>query len=881
MSARPIYERVYRLLLRLLPEDFRTEFEQDMTADFRDQHEAAVATKTRLPVARLWNRTALDLVRLAPREHFEILKRDVGYALRTLRRRPAFAAGVLLTLAVGIGLTTAIFTVVHGVLIRGIPIQGSDRLVRLYDVSPAPERTLGSVSSANFLDWRAQATTIHGMALLGWDAGILAGDGYPEQLQALTVTEDFFSILGATPLHGRLFVEDDYRPLRTFFAQTGRRTLPRPDPAVIVITHGLWQRRFGGRAGVVGERMRLDGKPVEIVGVLGPDFWLTRRPDEAEESLDYFVPAAADPGQRRARYLKAIGRLAPGVSLSQAQAELDVIGAALAVAYPDANKDRGVLATPLREATGETVRTELWFLFGAAICVLLVACANVTNLILTHATGRRHEVATRLVLGATRHHLIRQALTEGFVLAGIGGAAGVALAYATVPLLISLAPATIPRLDEVVIDWRILVFALTASTMVGLSCGMAANAAVDHRNPGATIGRAGVARSARGRRVRAALTAGQLALALMLVVASALMVRTMRSLGALELGFDPASAISVGITPDSQKHGGTAGVHAFEATLMTRMTAHPGVSAVGIGTRPLGGGMGTRIRIQDGPEAGLGVDVDAVSPDFFKALGLALREGRRFTTADGPTAPRVAILNEAAAQALWPDGRPLGRTFLNNDAPFEVVGIVANVRRRSLEAEPPPVMYLPHMQASQFLVNNMIVRTKGDPRELLDDVRRIVAELDPDQALVRVATLEDVLSDALAPRRFILRLIGLFSVLALGLALLGVYGVVAESVAQRVPEIGIRMALGARPADVVRMVVSQGAWMVLAGLTIGLLGAIAAREVMASFVFGVPTSDPAAYVAAGLSLAATALASCLIPARTAAAIDPVVALRQP
>lgn len=880
MTARPVYERVYRWLLRLLPSDFRSEFEQDMTADFRDQHEAAVATKAPLPVARLWKRTTLDLVRLAPREHFEMLKRDVGYALRTLRRRPAFAATVLVTLAVGIGLTTAIFSVVHGVLIRGIPIQGSDRLVRLYDVSPAPKRELGSVSSANFLDWRAQATTIQGMAMLGWDTGILAGDGYPEQLQALTVTEDFFAILGAVPLHGRLFVEDDYRPLRTYYAQTGRRTLPPPDPAVIVITHGLWQRRFGGRPGIVGERVRLNGKPVEIVGVLAPDFWLTRRPDEAEQSLDYFVPAAPDP-VHRARYLKAVGRLAPGVSLSQAQAELDVIGAALAAAYPDANKDRTVLAMPLREATGDAVRTELWFLFGAAVCVLLVACANVTNLILTHATGRRHEVATRLVLGATRHRLVRQALTEGLVLAGIGGAAGLTLAYGAVPLLIALAPANIPRLDEVVIDWRILGFALAASTVAGLCCGMAASIAANHRNPGAALGRAGVARSARGRRFRSALTVGQLALALMLVVACALMVRTMRSLGALELGFDPRSAISVGITPDFEKHGGTAGVHAFEATLMARLTAHPGVSAVGIGTRPLGGGMGTRIRIQDGPEAGLGVDVDAVSPEFFKALGLALIEGRHFTLADGAAAPKVVILNEAAARALWPGGQAVGRTVLNNDKPMEVVGIVRNVRRRSLEAEPPPVMYLPHMQASQFLVNNMLVRTHGDPSELLDDVRRIMADLDPDMALVRVATLEEVLSDALAPRRFILRLIGLFSVLALGLALLGVYGVVAESVAQRVPEIGIRMALGARPGDVMRMVISQGAWIVVAGLTLGLLGAVAAREVMASFVFGVPTTDPVAYVTAGLTLATTALASCLIPARTAAAIDPVVALRQP
>jgi putative ABC transport system permease protein len=272
--------------------------------------------------------------------------------------------------------------------------------------------------------------------------------------------------------------------------------------------------------------------------------------------------------------------------------------------------------------------------------------------------------------------------------------------------------------------------------------------------------------------------------------------------------------------------------------------------------------------------------MDAVSPDFFVALGLGLRAGRHFTSADDATAPRVVILNEAAVRALWPDGHAVGRMVLYGTRAIEVVGVVGNVRRRSIEKEPPPVIYFPHLQANQLLVNNLIVRTHGDPRDMLGEVRRIMAELDPDQALIRVATLEEVLSDALAPRRFILRLIGLFSVLALSLALLGVYGVVAESVAQRVPEIGIRMALGARQVDVMTMILSQGAWMAAAGVTIGVLGAIGARDVMTSFVFGVPTSDPAAYVTAGLSLVATALAACLIPARQAASIDPVIALRR-
>lgn len=876
MSTTPVYERVYRALLRLLPADFRAEFERDMTADFRDQHEAA---NTRLSVAGLWKRTTLDLLRLAPREHVSILRQDVGYALRTLRRRPVFAAGVLLTLAVGIGLTTAIFSVVHGVLFRDIPIEESDRVVRLYDVSPPPDRTSGSVSPANFIDWRRQATTIQHMAGFGWHSGILAADGYPEQLRGLAVTDDFFTVLRTNPAHGRVFSEEDFAPQRAYYAKTGTRTEARPEPGVMVITHALWQRHFGGEADIVGSQVRFDGRFVEVVGVLAPDFWLIHPFSDAQEAIEYILPAVTDPARRRGGALEAIGRLRPGVSLQQAQAELDVIGAGLAGAYPE-NKDRGILVKPLRQAIGDAARTELWFLFAAAVSVLLVGCANVTNLLLTHASGRRHEVATRMALGATRHHLVRQALTEGFVLAGIGGTTGVALAYLAMPVLISIAPANIPRLDEVVIDSRILALALAASLAAGLCCAMAATAAANHQNPGAAFGRAGVARSARGRRFRTALTVAQLALALMLVVASALMVRTMRSLGDLELGFDPRSAISIGITPDYRKYGGFAGVHAFEAALMARLNAHPGVVAAGVGGKPLSATAVTSIGVPDGPEVGLRVDMDAISPDFFVALGLQLREGRHFNSADDASAPRVAILNVAAVRALWPDGHAVGRVVLSGKRPIEVVGVVGNVRRRSIEKEPPPVIYLPHLQANQLLVNNMIVRTHGDPRDMLGEVRRIMAQLDPDQALIQVATLEEVLSDALAPRRFILRLIGLFSTLALGLALLGVYGVVAESVAQRVPEIGIRMALGARQVDVVGMILLQGVWMAAAGVTIGACGAFAARDVMTSFVFGVPTSDPVAYVVAGLCLAATAILASLVPARHAAAIDPVIALRR-
>jgi putative ABC transport system permease protein len=524
----------------------------------------------------------------------------------------------------------------------------------------------------------------------------------------------------------------------------------------------------------------------------------------------------------------------------------------------------------------------LWLLLGAAACVLLIGCANVANLLLAHASGRRLELATRLALGASRAHLVRQTLTESLFISLAGGAAGFALATWALPALVALAPAGTPRLNEIAVDWRMLAFAVVASIVVGLACGLAVVLSMDRVNPqGSGLRPSGADSAHHGRRFRQGLIVAEIALALMLVVAAGLLVRTLRVLGAQELGFNPRNVISVGLALDFAKYNPRNGaVGQFEADLLQRLTAAPGVVAAGIGSRPLGGGAAGNVVRAQGSDQDHGVGVDVVSPGFLEALGATLIRGRFVQATDAAGAPRVALVNVSAARAIWGDSDPVGRTIVMDESPLQVIGVVGDIRRLNLELPAAPAIYLSHLQPASIIVNNLLVRTAGDPREVLPAVRAVMRQLDPDQPLTRIATLEERIDEILAPRRFMLRLIGLFSILALGLAMLGVYGVMAESVAQRVPEIGIRVALGATPAAIRHLVIAQGGWMVVLGLAGGIAGALALRKAMATLVFGVPTTDPIAYAVACVCLAAATIAACAIPANRAASMDPVKALRQ-
>jgi putative ABC transport system permease protein len=874
MRRQALHERLFAALLRMFPSEFRGDFGDQMADDFRDQREDALKRGRRSAI-RLWVKTVVDAVHRAPREHFDILRRDASYAVRLLRRRPGLAASALITLTIGIGLNTAVFSLVSGVLWRSLPLPESGRLVRVFQTDgrdPAHDTT--SVAPANFIDWRA-ARSLDGIASLKPFDQTLIDDGDPEQVATLSVSSDFFRLVPMRPALGRLFNDADFARM-TRQIETRLKQYMTPVPGTVVLSHDLWQRRFHGSRDVIGRTVRLGTATVEIVGVMDPRFTY---PYAYEKSIDCWLPDVPDPAQRRARTLMVLGRLAPGATLADARAEFEVMATRLASAYPEANEGRGIYLEPLLESVTAGVRTQMWFLLGAAACVLLIVCANVANLLLAHTSGRRLELATRVALGASRGHLVRQALTEGLLLSAAGGAAGVMLAYWAVPALVSLAPATIPRLHEVSVDGRVLAFAAVVSIVVGLACGLGSSLSIDRRNATGVLRAAGADSAGHGRRFRQVLTVAEIAIALLLVITAGLLVRTMRVVGSLDLGFDPSNVIAVGLTPNVQKYPGETKA-AYESELIARVRALPGVIAAGIGSRPLGGGgMATRAGFPPNYSAkDWIIAVDAVGPGYLEALGARLAAGRFFEERDNAGTPRVALVNQAAVKRFWPTAGAVGQIVLT-DEPLQIVGVVTDVRRVGLEEDPRPTLYVPSAQTHTFWTNNMLVRTKGDPRGALPAIRGIMRQVDGEQALTRIQTLEERLADATAPRRYILWLVGLFSTLALGLAVIGVYAVVAESVAQRVPEIGVRMALGASRADVMGLVLRQGAWMIGVGLAAGGLAAVAFNKVMAGFVFRVATTDPLAYGAAGVCLALVTLAACAIPARRAARVDPVLALR--
>jgi predicted permease len=674
---------------------------------------------------------------------------------------------------------------------------------------------------------------------------------------------------------GRTFTADEYRNgamLNSFLR----------GPSVVILSDDLWRERFGARADVIGRTFRAGDQALQVVGVMPAT--LDLRGVAAVAEAGWWLPGRPNitgaMGSRRNRGAVAIGRLAPGVPKSRAQAEFDAVSGALAAAHAeDAGWSVKVMSPVEHLVAG--VRAELWLIGAAALCVLLVACANVANLLLAHASGRRLELATRAALGATRGQLVRQLLTERLVVSGLGGVAGIALANAAVPALVSLAPETVPRLDQIAVDGRVLAFALLTTVGVGVACGLIAAFSLDRRHFDIAVRSGRLESATHGRRVRQVLTIGQVAVALLLVVAAGLLVRTVRALGAVDLGFDPHHVIGVNVNRDFRKAGGMAGIAAFNAALIQQAAGLPGVVALGTGPTPLSGATGTNVSASpDG--GGEPTEVNPVTPGYLRALRTRLVRGRLFEDADQRAQATLALVSESAARHFWPGTDPVGRPVFmqRGQERFTVVGVIADVRRSGLEGAFSPTVYILQTQSTHLGISSLFIRTDGDPHDILPALKGVVKRLDPTAPLVGVQTLDELIDAEMAPHRFLLWLVGLFSLLALGLAMLGIYGVLAESVAQRVPEIGIRMALGAGRGAVMRLVLSQGAWMVLAGVMLGAGTAYLSRNVMADFVFGVPTSDGLTFAAAVTGVIIAALVASSLPARRAATVDPVVALRQ-
>jgi putative ABC transport system permease protein len=801
---------------------------------------------------------------------------DTKFAVRMLMRSPGFAIAALLTLGLGIGANTAIFSVVHAVLLRPLPFSEPERLVVVGDRDD--DGSAHNMGFTTFLDVRERNRTFETMAMMRSWSPTLVANGEAERLQAVRVTSQFFSMLGVRPALGRDFRAEEDRPDR-------RR--------VLILTDTLWHRRFAADPTVIGRTVKMNDVTFQIVGVLPPDF-------ESLIAARFYVPAQIyslvgyDVSQadacRSCQHLKAFGRIKRGVSREQAVADLNAIRAQLRSEHPTDYPPGEMTAVPLSDAIGGPVRTPLFVLLGAVGFVMLIACANVANLLLARAVRRAREIAVRSALGAGRARLVRQLLTESAILGLAGGALGLALAAVSLESVATIAPVSIPRLDGVAIDGSVLAFTLLVSAVTGIGFGLVPairatslrvrESLTSDSRTGAGVG------STRARRV---LVIGDLALALVLLAGTGLMLRSVGGLMLVDPGFNAHGVLTAQFSLIGEAYREDSAVLAFQNRVLEKVNALPGVDAAALaGQIPMGNDYDTwGFHIEGLSHVNPSEDPDvqrySVTPDYFRAMGIPLRRGRLITDADVTNGMPVMVISESTAK-LWSGGDPIGHRVRvpGSQSPWRtVVGIVGDARHSNLDEEDRKSagFYLPQTQITDsFLV--LVVKAKTlEPERLTQEIRAIVMDLDPAVPIYNVARLDELVAKSYADRRFVMRLLGAFSVLALLLAAIGLYGVVSYTVAQRTREFGLRVALGARPLDILRLVVAGGLATVMLGLFAGLLAAIALTRFLGTMLFEVNAADPVAMAGAMLTLGGVALAAHWLPASRALRVDPVIALR--
>jgi putative ABC transport system permease protein len=803
---------------------------------------------------------------------------DIRFGFRTLLRSPATSAVALLTLALGIGANTAIFSVVNGVLLQPLAFQDPDELVAVWESNPGRGFPRFSTSPPNYEDWRRQNQVFEEMFAASLGRYNLTGGDRPESIPGAVVTPEFFSVLGVRPALGRGILPEEGRP---------------GGAKVVVLSQGLWQRRFGSDPGILSQRIEIDGESYAVVGVMpaGFDFPVKR---------ELWMPLVWDfpPDMRGAHFLFTIGRLKDGVTLDRALTEMKTLASRLERQYPESNTGWTVTMLRLQDLIVEDVRPALLLLLAAVGFVLLIACANVANLLLARLASREREIAVRAALGAGRIRLVRQMLTESLVLFLVGGLLGLLFAALANRVLLSLYAGGLPRESEIGLDGRVLLFTLALSLLTGLLFGLApALSATSGRLYGALKegGRA-MAGGARGKMIRNLLVLGEVAIALVLLVGAGLLLRSFAQLRAVDPGFRPQGVLSAQIVLPDQKYPDAERQIAFTRELLERVRAIPGVKSADTAfPLPLDGGGFILTFLAEGkptPAAGEepNANVRVVTPDYFQTMGTRLLQGRPFTPRDGPDAVRVVIVNKTMADKLWPGESPLGKRISYDepgDPDFrwrEVVGVAADIHHSSLEQEAGSEVYWPQLQTPVGGELNLIVRTEGDPARLSGPVREVVSGIDSDLPVDRVRTMEAVVAESLSGSRFQTVLLGIFGGVALLLAAIGVYGVISYSVAQRTHEIGIRMALGARRAQVLLLVVRQGMTLVLTGVAVGLAFALLLSwwlsDRVAAYLYGGQAVDPLILVVVPLMLSAVALVANWLPARRATLVDPQVALRR-
>ena len=862
----------------IVPRRLRADWRQEWEAELRTR-EAMLAEWDRLnwksKVNLLWRSTSAfwDALWLQPKRWEDEMIQDLRLGVRMLVKHPSFTVIAVLTLALGIGANITIFSVVNAVLLRPLPYPDAERLVMLWSEAPAQNIRERASGYANVADWREQNKSFEDIAVSDPTVVTLTGGAELEQVMSIRATANLIPVLGVVPMLGRTFTADEVQ-------QKVR---------VVVLSHGLWQRRFGGSPNVLGQTLEIDGMSSQVIGVMPEHF----RGDEGTpvwEPHTLFPDWEAQKAQRGTGNWRVVGRLAARVSLAQAQTEMNAIAQRLEQAYPGANKGLGINLVPLQiQQTGSTVRLALWMLFGAVVLVLLIACTNVANLMLARGIAREREMAIRMALGAGRGRLIRQLLTESALLVLLAGTIGLLIASWGIQAVLRLSPANLPRLDGVTIDAKVLAFTTIVSLLTGLLFGLAPALKISQTQPGAALKDGRSASGGISGSLRSMLVIAEFSLTVLLLAGAGLLLRSFSRLQAVDPGFDPTRVLSVQLTPDRNSTPDQWRV--FYGQVSERIAALPGVEAIGLTSEIFISGNPSELVTLEGaaPEAAATARIpfrrDVIGESFFQTLRVPLRKGRFFSPQDNQAAEPVTIINETMARQFWPGEEALGKRFRLGRAQstnpwLTVVGVVGDMRRQSLERQPIAQIFSPHLQSPEQRRLMLLIRTTGEPAQFAAVVRNEIRAIDKTVLVSGGATLESLLARNMGQRRFQTWLLALFSVIALLLAAVGIYGVMSYLVTQHRREIGIRMALGAQARDVLRLVIGQGMSLALCGVGIGLLAAFGLTQVLTGLLFGVTATDPATFIATPMVLLLVALLACYLPARRATKVDPMLALRQ-
>jgi len=805
------------------------------------------------------------------------LLQDLRYGLRTLAKSPGFTAITVLTLALGIGANTAIFSVVNAALLRPLPYQNPGQLVNIWARSAVFDFPNLGLSAPDIADIRSQCAAFSQIAPYQFDSKILTGQGAPQQLEGLDVSEEYLPMIGAQPLYGRIF-----QPAEMTAGQEHE----------VILSYKLWREQFGSDSRAIGKAITLDKTQYTVVGVMPPQF---RFPDEMSFATP-LVLSKSDLAARESHGIPVLARLKSGSTVEQAQTELDTIAARLAKAYPDADKGWSFRAISMKSDMVGDARVPLLILFGAVGFVLLIACANVGNLFLSRGLERRRELAIRAALGATRGRIIRQLFAESLMLALAGGACGLLLAIWGIDSLRTLLPPSTPRMQDLSVDRWVLWFTLGASIVAGIVFGLVPAMLVSRQELSSAMKDAGAgaqtgASGPRHNPLRQLLVVAEIALALVLVIGATLALRSFARLLSVNLGFRTDHVLTMRLDFPSYQFTKPEQAISFVNQVIGQTLALPGVEdAAATLFAPLSGGRGeSSFNVEGAPQLPRDkqprADFTRMTPGYFHALGIPLLVGRDFSDADAKGSAPICIVNEALARKLFGSASPLGKHLSQGKDKnkktiwAEIVGEVGDVRDRSADASPEPALYLPYAQTDFVSGVGLLVRTKTDPKTLTSAIQQRIWSLDKDQTVTEIETMEQLVADSDAAPRSQTFLLGIFAGLGLILAVLGIYGVISYSVSQRTREIGIRMALGAEPKQVMRIVLQQGLKLALVGVAIGLVASLALTRLMRTLLFGVSATDPLTFFGVAILLTAVALAACYIPARRAMRVDPMVALR--